>query len=125
VTWCTKLKMKLITTMKMLRKILCLAKRTTILVQCQAVVAKVKERALLLFKWIEPDKDGVPHSYIFTIPKTKTKLFHLVICYVLCGTFFSYGGKCHKLHVQSPIRSFSMFLHSSPCEQLCQGFLCC
>jgi len=88
VTWCTKLKMKLITTMKMLRRILCLAKRTTILVQCQTVVAKVKERALLLFKWIEPDKDGVLHSYIFKIPKTKTKLFHLVICYVLCGTSF-------------------------------------
>jgi hypothetical protein len=41
-----------------------------------------------LLKQTEPDKDGVPHLYIVTIPRTKTKLFHLAICYVLCGTSF-------------------------------------
>jgi hypothetical protein len=38
--------------------------------------------------------------------------------------FFSYGDKHHKLHVQSLVRSFSTFLHSSPHEQLHQGCLC-
>jgi hypothetical protein len=59
------------------------AERIAILVGRRATVAKAKERVLLLFKRTKPNKDGVLHSYIVTIPKTKTKLFHLAICYVL------------------------------------------
>jgi hypothetical protein len=51
-------------------------------------IAKVKDRALLLFKRTEPYKDGVRHLYIVTILKTKTKLFHLLICYISCETSF-------------------------------------
>lgn len=43
---------------------------------------------LLLFKRTELNKDGVLHSYTITIPKIKTKLFHLAIHYVLCETSF-------------------------------------
>jgi hypothetical protein len=51
-------------------------------------VVKAKELELLLFKWTELDKDGVPHSCIVMIPKTKIKLFHLANCYVSCETSF-------------------------------------
>jgi hypothetical protein len=34
------------------------------------------------------NKNGVSHSYMVTIPTMKTKLFHLVIHYVSCRTFF-------------------------------------
>jgi len=63
-------------------------KRTIVLVWHRATIAKAKEWALLLFMRTESDKDGVPHLYIVTIPKTKTKLFRLAICYVLCDTSF-------------------------------------
>jgi hypothetical protein len=43
---------------------------------------------LLLFKRTKPHKDGVLHSHTVTIPKTKTKLFHLAIRYVSCETSF-------------------------------------
>ncbi len=55
--------------------------------RCQ-VVAKVKERALLLFKRVESEDDGVIYSYSMTIPKTKTTLFCLAVRYVFCGTSF-------------------------------------
>jgi hypothetical protein len=61
---------------------------SAILVQRQMAVAKAKERGLLLFKWTEPNKDEVLHSYTVTIPKTKTKLFDLAICYILSRTSF-------------------------------------
>jgi len=64
------------------------AEQTTVLVECQVVTTKVKEQTLLLFKRTELGKDGVLHLYTVTIPKTKTKLFHLVICYVSCGISF-------------------------------------
>lgn len=64
------------------------AERISILVRRHVVSAKAKERTLLLFKRTERNKDGVLHSYTITIPKTKTKLFHLTIHYVLCETSF-------------------------------------
>jgi len=64
------------------------AEQTIVLVECQVVTTKVKEQTLLLFKRTELGKDGVLHLYTVTIPKTKTKLFHLVICYVSCGISF-------------------------------------
>ncbi len=64
------------------------AERIAVLVQRWATAAKAKEQALLLFKQTEPNKGGVPHSYTIMIPKMKTKLFHLVIHNVSCGTFF-------------------------------------
>jgi hypothetical protein len=63
-------------------------KWTIVLVWRRVTVAKAKERVLLLFKRTELDKDGVPHLYTVKILKTKAKLFHLAICYILCGTFF-------------------------------------
>jgi hypothetical protein len=62
--------------------------RIAVLVGRRTTIAKAKERVLLLFKRTKPNKDGVLHSYTVTIPKTKTKLFHLAICYVLCETSF-------------------------------------
>jgi transcription antitermination factor NusA-like protein len=59
-----------------------------VFVQCRVVVAKAKERVLLLFKQIKPEKDGVPHLYTVTIPKMKIKLFNLAIRYTSCGTSF-------------------------------------
>jgi hypothetical protein len=99
------------------------AKQTTVLVQCQAAVAKAKKQASLLFKRTKLDKDGVPHLYTITIFKTKTKLFHLVIRYVMWD-FFLYGDEHHKLHIRNHVRSFFTFLHLSPCEQLHHGCLC-
>jgi hypothetical protein len=64
------------------------AKWIAVLVGRRAAVAKAKEQVLLLFKRTRPDKDGVLHSYTVTIPKTKTKLFHLAIRYVSCETSF-------------------------------------
>jgi hypothetical protein len=84
--------------------------RIIILVQCGAIVAKTKEWALLLFKRIEPDKDGVSHSCIVTIPKTKTKLFHLVICYISCGTSF---------HMETNIISYTYEVMSNPSLCFC------
>ncbi len=51
-------------------------------------VAKVKERALSLFKRVESEDDPAIYSYLVTIPKTKTTLFHLALRYVSCGTWF-------------------------------------
>lgn len=90
-TWCIESRTNLIATMKTLRRILCFgneAEQTVIFVWHWATAEHVKEHVLLLFKQIEPNKDGVPHSYAITIPKMKTKLFHLAICYVLCKTSF-------------------------------------
>jgi len=64
------------------------AERVVVLVRQWATVAKAKERALFLFKRTEPNKGGVSHSYTVMIPKMKTKLFHLVIHNVSCGTSF-------------------------------------
>jgi hypothetical protein len=64
------------------------AERIAVLVGRRAAIAKAKEHVLLLFKRTKPDKDGVLHSYTVTIPKTKTKLFHLAIRYVSCETSF-------------------------------------
>ncbi|CAK9237624.1 unnamed protein product [Sphagnum troendelagicum] len=50
--------------------------------------AKVKERALSLFKRVESEDDVAIYSYSVTIPKTKTTLFCLVMRYVSCGTSF-------------------------------------
>jgi hypothetical protein len=70
----------------------------------------VKERALLLFKQTEPNKDGVLHSYIVTIPKTKTKLFHLAICYVSCGISF---------HMVINIINYTYKIMFNPCLRFC------
>jgi len=59
-----------------------------VFVRCQVAVAKAKEWALLFFKQIKLEKDGVPHLYTITTPKMKIKLFNLVIRYTSCGTFF-------------------------------------
>ncbi len=55
--------------------------------RCQAA-SKAKERALLLFKHVELEDDAAIYSYSVTIPKTKTTLFRLAMCYVSCGTSF-------------------------------------
>jgi hypothetical protein len=50
--------------------------------------AKVKERALSLFKRVESEDDVAIYSYLVMIPKTKTILFRLAVRYVSCGTSF-------------------------------------
>jgi hypothetical protein len=89
-TWCIESRMKLIDNEDVEENLTSHNEVEWIVVLdwCQATVAKAKERVLLLFKWTKPNKDGVPHLYTCTIPKTKAKLFHLTICYVLCGTSF-------------------------------------
>ena len=54
--------------------------------QPRATAAKARDRALSLFKQVEFE-DG-DYSYSVTIPKTKTTVFGLVVCYVSCGTLF-------------------------------------
>ncbi|CAK9870889.1 unnamed protein product [Sphagnum jensenii] len=56
-------------------------------------VATLKSRALALFKRIQFEanddiNDEVQFSYSVTIPKMKTTLFNLVVCYVFCGASF-------------------------------------
>jgi hypothetical protein len=51
-----------------------------------AISAKARDRALSLLKEVEFE-DG-DYSYSVTIPKTKTTVFGLVVCYVSCGTSF-------------------------------------
>jgi hypothetical protein len=89
-TWCIELRTKLIMTMKTEENPTFgnEAEQIAILVWCRMAITKVKERVLLLFKRIKRNKDGVPHPYIVKILKTKTKLFHLAIHYITCGTSF-------------------------------------
>jgi hypothetical protein len=56
-------------------------------------VATAKSRALALFKQIQSEandnvNDEAQFSYSVTIPKRKTTLFSLVVCYVFCGASF-------------------------------------
>jgi len=64
------------------------AEINALLLQRRQTVAKAKERALLLFKRVESEHDAAIYTYSMTIPKTKTILFCLAVCYVSCGTTF-------------------------------------
>ncbi len=64
------------------------AEINALLLQHRQATTKAKERALSLFKRVESEDDAAIYSYLVTIPKTKTTLFHLVVRYVSCGTLF-------------------------------------
>jgi hypothetical protein len=59
-----------------------------LLLRRRQVATKAKEWALSLFKRVKSEDDATIYSYLVTIPKTKTTLFCLAMCYVSCGTSF-------------------------------------
>ncbi len=71
----------------------CAAEINVLLCLRRQAAAKVKERALSLFKRVESEDDTAIYSYSVTIPKTKTTLFHLIVRYVSCGTSFCMASK--------------------------------
>jgi hypothetical protein len=58
------------------------AEINALLLRHRQIATKAKERALSLFKCVESEDDATIYSYSVTIPKTKTTLFRLAMCYV-------------------------------------------
>jgi hypothetical protein len=66
----------------------CVAEINALHLRHRQAAAKVKERALSLFKCVESEDDVAIYSYSLTIPKMKTIFFRLAMRYMSCGTSF-------------------------------------